>query len=99
VLRKLVVLIVLATLLGLAGMPAIVAWFDRTGLIACARWARAEYVTGTAISVIVVLLFVLPGRSCRPRRDRVGAHQCPVCDSPQFRRGRYCPACGSRITS
>ena len=94
--RKLVVLTVLTLLLGLAGLPTIVAWLDRTGLIACARWARAEYVTGTAITVIIVLLFVLPGRPRLPQQEHLGTRQCPVCDSPLLRPGRYCPTCGSR---
>lgn len=95
--RKLIVSAGLVFILSLAGLPTIVAVLDRVGLIACAQWARAEYVTGTAITVIAVLLFVLPGRSRLPQQEHLGTRQCPVCDSPLLRPGRYCPTCGSRI--
>jgi hypothetical protein len=69
--RKLVVLIVLTLLLGLAGLPTVVALLDRIGLIACARWARAEYVILTSAAERAS-----PTR-CRSLR-RAGARQPPI---------------------
>jgi len=59
---------------------------------------KAEYLTGTALTIIVVL-FVLPvphGHS-RERCPKPTQH-CRVCDGVLDRPGRYCPACGSRIS-
>lgn len=95
--RKLIVLVGVALILALAGLPSIVAWLDHVGLIDWARWARAEYVTGTAIAVILALLILLPDSRSVPRQSRIGLRHCPVCEAPLTRPGRYCPACGSRI--
>ena len=94
--RKLVVIVAIGLILMFAGLPSIVAWLDRVGIIGWARSVIAEYITGTAITIIVVLLFVLPReiwiRRCQPFHTL----QCPVCEASLYRDGRYCPECGSR---
>ena len=91
--RKLVVVGVIAAVLVLANAGTIVGWLQGLGLIPLAEYLRAEYVTGTAIAVVVALLILLPGRTVWA----VLARRCPVCDSPLLRRGRYCAECGSRV--
>ncbi len=90
--RKLVVTGVIAAVLLLANALVIAAWLDESGVIGWARYIREEYATGTAITVIVVLLFLLasPARRALIRR-------CGVCDRFLLRPGRYCGACGSRV--
>lgn len=95
--RKLIIITGIALVLLLAGLPSIVAWLDRIGLIEGAAWLRAEYITGTAITVIIVLLIMLPTTyriSFRPWTDR-----CAVCGANLRTGGRYCAACGSRIAA
>jgi len=90
--RKLVVAGVIAAVLFVANALAIATWLSDSGMIGWARFIRSEYVSGTAITVTVVLLFLLgsPVRNALIRR-------CGVCDHFLLRPCKYCGACGSRI--
>lgn len=90
--RKLVIVGVIAAVFLLANTLVIAMWLDDSGVIGWARYIREEYATGTAITVIVVLLFLLgsPVRKALIRR-------CGVCDHFLLRPGKYCGACGSRV--
>jgi len=91
--RKLLVAgVVLATLL-LANTETIVGWLRDQGIIPLAQHIQSEYVTGTAIAVIVALMILAPGRAAWAG----GGRRCPVCDSLLLRQGRYCAECGSRV--
>lgn len=89
--RKYLIIGFAAAILLLAGAFTVVSWLDNLGLIG---WPgmRDEYLTGTAITIIVVLL-VLVGA---PAGHRV-VRRCPVCEHVLMRPARYCPTCGSRI--
>ena len=96
--RKLIVVGVIAAVILLANALVVAGWLDDLGLVASAGHLRTEYVTGTAIAVIVALLVLLPSATAargRPRRERF--LRCPVCDEGLRPGGRYCPACGSRV--
>ena len=93
--RKFVVLGLAVLILMLAGLPAITDTLDQIGIIPAARAIRAEYLTGTAIVVIVTLLVLLPSRWRVSVISR--DYECPVCGERIRPSGRYCPACGSRV--
>ena len=94
--RKLLVLIVVVAVMVLAGLPAITAVLVQLGVIGLATKLRAEYLTGTAIAVILALLILLPrGVVAHIRFMRVSC-ACRVCGTRLDRVGRYCPHCGSR---
>jgi hypothetical protein len=58
-----------------------------------AQYVRAEYLTGTAVTIIVVLRVLL----VNPRAGARGlVGRCPVCDHVLMGEGRYCGECGSR---
>ena len=95
--RKLIVITIAATILIMAGLPAITAGLHRAGLIPLARSIRAEYLTGTALTVIVALLILLPAR-WRVRVSPRG-YACSVCEASVRPGARYCPACGSRVAA
>ena len=90
--RKLVVASFIAALLLLANAGTILAWLSEWGVLPLAEHIRSEYLTGTAIAVIVALLILLPGRAVWA----ICIRRCPVCDSLLLRRGKYCAECGSR---
>ena len=94
--KKIVVLTVLATLILLANFWALAGWLDGLGVIAYAQHLRSEYTTGTAITVILVLVFLLGGAGTIGTYARL-IRRCPVCDHTVLRPGRYCGACGSRV--
>ena len=91
--RKLIVVGLVAAILLLAKAGAIAAWLYNVGLIPWAQHLRAEYITGTAITIIVVLLLLLPSRVVWT----ICVRRCPVCDCLLLRRGMYCGECGSRV--
>jgi len=59
--RKLIVLIVIASIFMISSIWTVAHWLDETGLIGWAESIRAEFLTGTALAVIVVMLYLLPG--------------------------------------
>ena len=57
--RKLIVLILVGLVLLLGNFILVANWLQEKGVIDWARDIRREYLTGTAISIIVVLLILL----------------------------------------
>ncbi|MFN3166392.1 MAG: hypothetical protein ACE37H_04935 [Phycisphaeraceae bacterium] len=88
--RKLVLLALIALIVIMGNLMAIAAWLSQTGAIDVAQHIRKEYLTGTAITILIALLFLLVG----PARSRAAGANCPVCDHPQHS-GHYCKQCGS----
>ncbi|MCY2928844.1 MAG: hypothetical protein NTV86_05005 [Planctomycetota bacterium] len=94
--RKLVVLVLVAAIFLLANLWFVVNWLEEKGVIDCAKQVRKDYLTGTAITIIVALLILL----VRPGREAVSrwglGRRCPVCDARLSGRGSYCSECGSK---
>lgn len=95
--RKTLVIAIVATILVTAGMPAITDTLYCMGVIPLARSIRAEYLSGTALAVILALLILLPSRW--RIRVMLRPHACPVCGERIRPQARYCPACGSRVAA
>ena len=95
--KKLILIGTIATLLLLANLWELVAWLDRVGLIGWAERLEMKYLTGTAITVIVVLLILLPSHPSTEHRGSGPAQRCRVCRRPAHRAAKYCAGCGSRI--
>ena len=95
--RKLVVISLVGGIFLLGNIWLVVNWLEDTGAIGCARQIRKEYLTGTAITIIIVLLILLvkPGRQAGSRFGRM--RQCPVCDHRMIGRGEYCSECRSKV--
>ena len=95
--RKLVVLVLVAAVFLLANVWLVVNWLETAGAVDFAKHVRKEYLTGTAITIIIVLLILLvkPGREAAGRFGLL--RRCPVCDHRLLGRGKYCGECGSRV--
>lgn len=95
--RKLIVLVLVAAVFLLANVWLVVNWLDDKGVIDGARYVRKEYLTGTAITIVIVLLILL----VKPGREAVGRfgliRRCPVCDHTLLGRAKYCGECGSKV--
>ena len=93
--RKLIVLGLVAAVFLLGNVWLVVSWLQEHGVIDWARYLRAEYLTGTAMTIIIVLLILL----VRTGSDRTGwVRRCSVCDHLLVGRGRYCTDCGSKAS-
>jgi len=92
--RKAVVLGLIGSILLLGNILFVASWPAEKGMVDWARDLRAEYLTGTAITIIAVLLVLLV--SPRANSGRL-VHRCPVCDHVLISRGGYCSECGSKV--
>ena len=91
--RKFIVVGLVGVLLLLGNFILVANWLQEKGVIDWAKDARKEYLTGTAITIIVVLLILLvrpAGGLLRSKR------RCPVCDHVVASAGQYCSDCGSK---
>jgi len=81
--RKVIVLGLIGTILLLGNILFVANWLSERGVVDRARGIRAEYLTGTAITIIVVLLILLVS-------PKAGAlvRRCPVCDHVLLSRGQ-----------
>ncbi len=92
--RELIVVSLVGGLFLLANLWLVVNWLDGHRVIGAARPLRQDYLTGTAITVILVMLILLvgPGRATASSWFR----KCSVCGERLGLAGKYCSACGSR---
>ena len=92
--RKLIVLVLAAALFLVANLIFVTNWLAEKGVIDWAKYIHREYLTGTAITIIVVLLILLVA----PRGEgRKLFRRCPVCDHTLLGGGKYCGDCGSKV--
>ena len=92
--RKIIV-ISLIGLIFLAGNILLVAnWLTEKGVPEKANWLRENFITGTAITVIIALLILL----VNPGKSRFAmTRSCPVCDKRLLGNSNYCGDCGSKV--
>jgi hypothetical protein len=95
-LRKMIVLGLIGTIFLTANILVVEKWISDSGISEKAGWLRKEFLTGTALAVIFVLLVLLVNPKSSGRA--VGfARRCPVCDKRLFGNPGYCSACGSKL--
>jgi hypothetical protein len=92
--RKLIVVSLAGGVFLLANFLWITSWLQDKGVIDWAKDIRRDYLTGTAITIIVVLLVLLVGRRSEGRRL---LKRCPVCDHRLLGSAAYCSECGSKV--
>ena len=95
--RKVIVLRLVAAVFLTANVLFVANWLAEKGIIDVAKHIRAEYLTGTAITIILVLLILLvkPGKELVSTSGLV--RRCPVCDQVLMGKGKYCSECGSKV--
>ena len=92
--RKIIIISLVAGIFLTANVWIVVNWLQDHGVIDWVQHIRSEYLTGTALTIIIVLLILL----VRPRGERAKfIRSCPVCDHTLLGRGKYCSECGSRV--
>ncbi len=91
--RKVIVLVLVGVLFLIANIWIVANWLQEKGVVEWAKHIRGEYLTGTAITIIIVLLILL----VKPGAGRGLVRRCPVCDHVVVGRSSYCGECGSRV--
>jgi len=93
IIRKIIVLGLIGSVLLIGNILFMANWLSEKGVVDWARNVRTEYLTGTAVTIIAVLLILLVS----PRtRTRGLVRRCPVCDHVLLTRGSYCSECGGK---
>ena len=95
--RKMIVLVLAAALFLVANLMFVASWLQGKGVIDWAKDARKEYLTGTAVTIIVVLLILLVRPGYSAARAWTAARHCRVCDHPVSGNSNYCGECGSKV--
>lgn len=95
--RKVIVLGLVAVVFLTANVLFVANWLAEKGIIDVAKHIRAEYLTGTAITIVLVLLILLvkPGKELVSNSGLV--RRCPVCDKSLTGEVKYCGECGSKV--
>jgi len=93
--RKLIVIGIIGVVFMAGNILVIANWLAAKGIPEKANWIRENFLTGTAITVIIALLILLvnPSRT----ESNIGQHRCPVCDKKISGNSNYCSECGCKV--
>ena len=93
--RKTIIISLIAGVFLAGNILVIAQWLADKRVPEIANWIRYEFLTGTAIAVILALLILLvgPGHGSRA----VTFRRCPVCDKRLNGNQNYCGECGSKV--
>jgi len=96
--RKIIVISLIGLIL-LAGNILLVAnWLAEKGVAEKASWVREHFLTGTAITIILVLLILLVSPRNSSSKVFGFVRRCPVCDHRLIGNPSYCSDCGSKVS-
>jgi hypothetical protein len=94
--RKLIVIGIIGCVFLAANVMMIATWLNEQGIPGKADWIRKEFLTGTAITVILALLVFLVNPKEAGRGVGWGK-RCPVCDQRLSGQVNYCGEYGSKV--
>ena len=95
--RKIIVLGSIGIIFLVGNILIVANWISDTGIAEKAGWVRREFLTGTAVAVILVLLLLLVSPKCATGKAIGFTRTCPVCDKRLIGNPSYCSACGSKV--
>ncbi len=95
--RKFVVVSLVGAVVLFANFLLVARWLQEKGVIDLAQHVRREFLTGTAITIIVVLLILLVRPGYSAARSWAAGRRCRVCDRPVGGTSNYCAECGSKV--
>jgi hypothetical protein len=95
--RKVVVLGLIGVIFLSANILVVANWISDTGVAEKAGWVRREFLTGTAVAVILVLLILLVSPKNVAGKAIGCARRCPVCDKWLMGNVNYCGDWGSKV--
>ena len=92
--RKIIVIGMIGCIFLCGNVLLIANWLSEKGIPEKSDWIFENFLTGTALSVILALLFLLVS----PGKNRIGTNRnCPVCDKRLSENFQYCSDCGSKV--
>ena len=83
----------------MANILVVANWIADAGIAEKAGWLRKEFLTGTALAVILALLVLLVSPKSTAGKAIGFTRRCPVCDKRLVGNPNYCGVCGSKVES
>ena len=96
--RKIIVLGLIGINFLVGNILMVANWISDTGLAEKAGWVRREFLTGTAVAVILVLFILLVSPRNIAGKAIGFTRRCPVCDKRLIGNVNYCCECGSKVS-
>jgi len=96
--RKIIVLGLVGIIFLMANVLVVANWIADSGIAEKAGWVRREFLTGTAIAVILALLMLLVSPKNASGKAIDFTRRCPVCDKRLVGNASYCSTCGSKVS-
>jgi hypothetical protein len=96
--RKITVLGLIGVIFLMANILVVANWISDTGIADKAGWVRREFLTGTAVAVILVLLILLVSPKNVAGKALGFSRRCPVCEKRLIGNANYCGECGSKVS-
>jgi len=98
-LRKIILLGLIGCIFLMANVVVVANWRSNSGVSQFAQTVKNNYLTGTAVTIIVALLILLVG----PKKTSGSTimsfvRRCPVCDHRLIGKANYCGDCGSKVS-
>ena len=83
----------------MANVVVVANWLADSGVSQFAQTIKSNYLTGTAVTIIVALLILLVGPKKTSSRKIMGfVRRCLVCDHRLIGKANYCGECGSKVS-
>lgn len=95
--KKIIVLGLIGIIFLTANILVVASWIAETGIAEKAGWLRREFLTGTAIAVILALLVLLVSPKNAADKAISFTRRCPVCDKRLTGKANYCGECGLKV--
>ena len=95
--RKIVVIGLIGAIFLGGNVLLIANWLSEKGVTEKANWVRENFLTGTAVTIIIVLLILLVSPKSSGSKVFGFVRRCHVCDHRLIGRANYCGDCGSKV--
>ena len=95
--RKIVIIGLIGAIFLGGNVLLIANWLSEKGVTEKANWVRENFLTGTAVTIIIVLLILLVSPRNSGSKVFGFVRRCPVCDHRLIGRANYCGDCGSKV--
>ena len=98
-LRKIILLGLIGCIFLMANVVVVANWLANSGVSQFAQTIKNNYLTGTAVTIIVALLILLVGPNKTSSSKIMSfVRRCPVCDHRLIGSANYCGDCGSKVS-
>jgi hypothetical protein len=98
-LRKIILLGLIGCIFLMANVVVVANWLANSGVSQFAQTIKNNYLTGTAVAIIVALLILLVApKKTSGSKIMSFVRRCPVCDHRLIGSANYCSDCGSKVS-